>query len=89
VDTALPKPDDLDLPGAAGQEPAAVPQPALPVQVLPKGLRDELWMAADAEGCGISRDEFGVILASVGAKYNHGLPPGAVADPRQIEAFVR
>jgi RNA polymerase sigma-70 factor (ECF subfamily) len=89
VDAAVPKPDDLALTAASGQESAAGDYAVTPTSAVPQTLLLDLWMASEAEACGITVEEFGVILASIGAKHNHGLPPGAAADSRQKEAFFR
>jgi RNA polymerase sigma-70 factor (ECF subfamily) len=95
VDTASSKPDDLVLSVAAGDAPATAPiltSPVLAGQVfaeLPAVLLEELWVQADAEPCALSRAEFGQVLASVGAKLNHNLPPGAQPDANQRADFYR
>jgi len=89
VDAAVPKPDDLALPATSVQESAAEEDAEIRASSVPLTLLLDLWMASEAEACGITVEEFGVILASVGAKHNHGLPPGAVADSRQKETFFR
>ena len=81
VDTASSQPGDLVLTLPAAQ---AAPAPA---SALPATLLDALWLAAEADSCGLTLHEFGSILASIGAKFNHGLPPGAAADPAQKAAF--
>jgi RNA polymerase sigma-70 factor (ECF subfamily) len=86
---AAPKPEELVQPVPIGLSSIAAPPSALQIHALPQPLLLELWITADAEGCGITLEEFGPILSSVGAKYNHGIPPGTLADTRQIEAFLR
>ena len=44
---------------------------------------------SEAETCGLTFDEFGARLASVGQKVNHGFPPGASADSSQRASFFR
>jgi RNA polymerase sigma-70 factor, ECF subfamily len=85
VDTASSKPDDLLLPVAAGE-----PVPAAPVLAGPLAvLLEDLWAQADAEACGLSRVEFGQVLATVGAKLNYNLPPGLQPDASHKAAFYR
>jgi len=84
---ASPKPADLVLP--AGQQSAADPPAPLLIPGLPLSLVHELWRTAEAETCGLSVEEFGGVMASVGAKVNHGLPPGAIPDSSQKAAFFR
>jgi RNA polymerase sigma-70 factor, ECF subfamily len=55
----------------------------------PATLLEELWVQADAEPCALSRAEFGLVLAAVGAKLNHNLPPGALPDANQKAVFYR
>jgi RNA polymerase sigma-70 factor (ECF subfamily) len=85
VDTASSKPDDLLLPVPAGEPSAAAPILA----ALPEALLQELWTQAQVESCGLARAEFGQVLAAVGAKLNHGLPPGVCPDANQKAAFYR
>jgi len=86
VDTASSQPGDLVLPLPAAQaSTAAAPR----VCGLPLGVLQELWLAAEAETCCLTLDEFSVALTAVAAKFNHGLPPGAPADSAQQAAFFR
>jgi RNA polymerase sigma-70 factor (ECF subfamily) len=55
----------------------------------PPHVLDELWRRAEAEACGLTREEFSQVLATVGAKLNHGLPPGTGADQNQKANFFR
>jgi RNA polymerase sigma-70 factor (ECF subfamily) len=48
-----------------------------------------MFLAAEAEGCGLTLAEFGEVLSVVGAKCNFGQPSAVVPDPRQCAAFVR
>lgn len=86
---AAPKPEELVQPVPIGLSSIAAPPSTLPVHGLAQAILLELWISADAEACGMALEEFGVILATIGVKYNHGVPPGAVADSRQIETFFR
>jgi len=78
----LSKPADLAL---------SVPaeQPSTSVSGLSPGLIQELWRAAEAESCGLSQEELGAVLASVGERVNHGLPPGVDSSSAQKAAFYR
>lgn len=49
----------------------------------------ELWDEADAGSVSISEVEFGLALAAAGAKYNFGLPTGAIAPTHQRMEFYR
>ena len=90
MDTASSKPDDLLLPVAAGEPPAAAPVLANPALADPPAvLLEELWTKAAAETCSLSRTEFSQVLASIGAKLNHNLPPGVQPDANQKAAFYR
>jgi len=89
VDTASSQPGDLVLPKPIAQESTANPQPTPRFSGLPLSLIQELWLAAEAETCGLTAEEFGMTLASVGAKLNYGLPPGTLPDPAQEAAFLR
>ena len=91
VDTASTKPVDLVLPVApqSSLPPLATPHPALLISAIPLSLFQELSHTADAESCGITLEEFSSILASIGEKLNHGLPPGQLADAVTKAAFFR
>jgi RNA polymerase sigma-70 factor (ECF subfamily) len=89
VDTASSKPADLVLPVAAGQQSTTTLPAPLLIPGLPLSMIQELWLAAEAEDCGLSLDEFSMVLTSVGNKVNHGLAPGAVPDSAQKVAFFR
>lgn len=86
VDTASTQPGELILPLAAARQSTGIltADPGLPLHTL-----RELWLAAEAEPCGLSEEEFGNVLASVGAKLNHGLPPGTLPSLAQKTAFFR
>jgi len=87
VDTASSQPGDLILPVPSVQESAAAPLPLPSTPLLSASLARELWVTAEGESCGLSFDEFGTALAAVGAKFNHGFPPGTHPDPVQKAAF--
>jgi RNA polymerase sigma-70 factor (ECF subfamily) len=70
---------------AAQQSPEASPTPRLSGLTL--DVLRELWPEAEAEDCGLTQEEFGTILASIGTKYNHGFPPGTVPNSIQKMAF--
>jgi RNA polymerase sigma-70 factor, ECF subfamily len=89
VDTASSQPGDLLLPLSSAQESTPVSHPTSTLSALPSSLVQELWLAADGEGCGLTIEEFSSILVSVGAKLNHGLPSGSHPDPSQKAAFFR
>jgi RNA polymerase sigma-70 factor (ECF subfamily) len=76
---------DLNIPVSAG-EPST---PALVFSDFSPALLDELWQKAEAETLGLTQPEFGQILAAVGTKTNHGLPPGTAASASQKAAFFR
>ncbi len=56
---------------------------------MPQSLIQELWRTAEAETCGLSREEFGIVLNSIGERVNHGLPVGVLPDAAQKAAFFR
>jgi len=88
VDTAS-NPGGLILPAARGLASTVELDAGLRLAELPPMLLEELWEKAEAEGCGLTVVEFGLALATVGAKVNHGLPAGVVAAPSQKTAFFR
>jgi len=54
---------------------------------LPLTLVQELWVAANAETCGLTREEFSAALAAIGAKHHYGLPPEIRPTSAQEAAF--
>ena len=52
-------------------------------------LAEELYQVAGSPLCGLSLPEFWAALERVGAKYNHGLPPGVGANPAAQATFYR
>jgi RNA polymerase sigma-70 factor (ECF subfamily) len=89
VDTASSKSGDLVLPMPAGQTLAAGANPAHPFFSHPPKLLQELWRTADAQACGLLPEEFGLILATVGEKLNHGLAQGSQPTGKQRADFLR
>jgi RNA polymerase sigma-70 factor, ECF subfamily len=85
VDTASSQPGDLVLPRAPAEPSTAIPSPSL----LQPNLLQDLWLAADGATCGISCDEFSIVLTSVGEKLNYGLAAGVQADAAQRVTFLR
>jgi hypothetical protein len=75
VDTASSQPGDLLLPLPSAQESSQVSPPASFASGLSLSLVEELSQAAEAESCGLTLEEFGVALASVGEKFNYGFQP--------------
>jgi RNA polymerase sigma-70 factor (ECF subfamily) len=86
VDTASSQPGDLVLPLPTAQ-PSTAASPAPRLSGLPLALIQDLWLAAEAETCSLTLEEFSAALAAVGAKFNHGLPPAALPDSAQKAAF--
>jgi RNA polymerase sigma-70 factor (ECF subfamily) len=82
VDTASSQPGELAL--ALPDAPSAAPASGIPA-----GLARELWIEADADGCGLTCDELAGALAAIGAKHNYNQPPGAHADAAQRAGFFR
>ena len=87
VDTASSQPGGLLLPKPIAQQSTTDSQPG--ISELPENLIHELWLLADAETCGLTLEEFGPTLASVGTKLNYGLPHGTIPDPAQKATFLR
>jgi RNA polymerase sigma-70 factor (ECF subfamily) len=82
VDTAPSQPGDLLLPiQAAGQSTA--------ISALAPSLLQELWVAAEGAECGLTCEEFGSVLTSVGEKVNYGLAAGDSPDAEQRATFLR
>lgn len=89
VDTAASQPGNLDVPQAEEALSTAASSPAISFTSLPPTLLDELWRAAGGENCGLSAEEFGAVLGTIGARHNYGLPPGTDANDSQRAAFFR
>ena len=86
VDTASSQPGDLVLPiQAAGQSTAI----SAPGAVLAPDLLQELWLAAEGTECGLTCEEFGSVLTSVGEKVNYGAAAGNGPDAAQRATFLR
>ncbi|MGA3370998.1 MAG: sigma factor-like helix-turn-helix DNA-binding protein [Terracidiphilus sp.] len=83
------KPADLDLPVPCEKPSTAAEDAATPIPALPQSLVQELWSIAEAETCGLSVEEFGGILQSVGERVNYGLPPGVLSDTARKATFFR
>ncbi len=61
----------------------------LRVAGLSPSLLNELWLAAGGDACDLTRDQLGTILATIGTKYNHGLPLDSNPGDRECAAFYR
>lgn len=86
VDSASSQPGDLVLSISSGEQ-STVTGKTLELSGMPPNLIQELWGKAEAESCGLIFEEFGAILASVGAKLNYGAALGVVPDAAQRAAF--
>ena len=66
-------------------------QPGNLVSALTSGspVMEELWVAADGANCGLTCEEFSIVLTSVGEKVNYGLAAGTHADTAQKVTFFR
>ncbi len=90
MDTASSQSGDFVLPLPVAEEPVAgIAQSAAAPAGLQPAVLQELWLAAEAESCGLGRDEFAAALSIVGTKLNHGFPSGTHPDPAQKIAFLR
>lgn len=88
MDTGPSQSSGLELSLPTVPQAAAAPDPPSPHEALPAKLTHHFWEQAEAEGCGLSPEDFARILQSVGAKANFGLPPGMTADLLQKEEFI-
>jgi RNA polymerase sigma-70 factor (ECF subfamily) len=89
VDTVSSEPGDLLLPLPSAQESTQVSHHMSLVPGLPLSLIQELWLTAEAEACGLTLEEFGIALGSVGAKFNFGFQPDIHPDLAQKATFFR
>ncbi len=91
MDTAS-QPGELTLPLPSAEPTLATSQDAeadlahASVTGLPPVLIQELWLAADAEACALTREEFAAALAAIGAKYHYSMPPDTGRDVRPTPA---
>jgi RNA polymerase sigma-70 factor (ECF subfamily) len=88
VDAAAPKPDEPVAPGGMNAS-AAVAVVSFATADLPESVLEELWIAAEAETCGLALREFCDVLAGVGAKHNYGFPAGMEPSSKERGAFFR
>src|ERR1700688_4387026 len=86
VDTASSQPGDLVLPVQAAEQSTAISAPGA---VLAPDLLQELWLAAEGTECGLTCEEFGSVLTSVGERVNYGLAAGNSPDAAQGATFLR
>jgi len=89
VDTTSSQPGDLVLSLTSAEKAAVADDEISVLHGPPLELVQELWHTAEAESCGLTREEFGIALAAVGAKFNHGFPPGTHSNSAQQAAFFR
>jgi RNA polymerase sigma-70 factor, ECF subfamily len=89
VESASSQPGDFVLSLPSAQQSTTVSYQTALLSGLPLNLIQELWIAAEAETYGLTLEEFSITLASVGAKFNCGLPPGTPPDDTQKTAFFR
>jgi RNA polymerase sigma-70 factor (ECF subfamily) len=82
VDTASSQPGDLLLPIQAAE-------PSTAISAVAPSLLQELWLAAEGAECGLTCEEFGSVLTSVGGRVNYGLAAGNSPDVGQRAAFLR
>ncbi len=86
VDTASSQPGDLVLPLQAAEQSTAI---SAPRAVLEPDLIQELWLAAEGAGYGLTCEEFGSVLTFVGEKVNYGLAAGSSPDAAHRATFLR
>jgi RNA polymerase sigma-70 factor, ECF subfamily len=89
MEMASRKPDELRLPAQGGLESARSAAAVLRFPEVPPLLLKELGGRAQAAACGLTLEEFGQVLAGVGAKVNFNLPAGTIADQKQKASFFR
>jgi RNA polymerase sigma-70 factor (ECF subfamily) len=88
VSAASSQPGDLVLPQPSA-EPENIDREVLVFSGVPSELIQELWVAAEAATCGLTQEELGAALSSVGAKLNYGFPPEGHPNSVQKAAFFR
>jgi RNA polymerase sigma-70 factor, ECF subfamily len=89
VDTASSQPGDLLLPLPSAQESGEATASVSLASGLTLSHARELWLAAEAETCGPTLEEFSGALGLVGEKFNYGFQAGVYPDAVQKMAFFR
>ena len=91
----LAAPPELSFRPEAAQSAAATEKPATPAatdstaSALTPTLIHELWLAAEAEACGLTHEELSAALAAIATKYHYNQPPETHPTPAQQIAFYR
>jgi RNA polymerase sigma-70 factor, ECF subfamily len=95
VDTASSQPGELTL-SLPSAQPSLAASPEAETDLvhatasgLPAALIQELWLAAGAEPCGLTREELSAALTAVGEKYHYNQPPELRPTQAQQAAFYR
>ena len=89
MDTTPSQPGDLVLSLPSAPE-STLADGEIPVLSRPPlDLLQELWLTAEAKACGLTQEEFGIALATIGAKFNHGFPPDTHSNSAQRATFFR
>lgn len=88
VSTTSPQPGDLVLPQRSAEAEQAHRE-GLESSGVPSELVQELWVAAEAKSCGLTKEELAAALFSVGTKLNYSCPPEAHPTSAQKAAFFR
>lgn len=89
MDSSPSETGDIASPVAFENDSSKAPGSGVSDDVLPGRIANELWAKAEAERYGLSVSEFASILAMVGAKVNHGLPPATSPKLRQKVDFFQ
>lgn len=89
MDSASSQPGDLVLPLPSTHQSTTTSPDTSALLGLSLNFIHDLWLAAEAETCGLTLEEFSATLAAVGTKFNYGLPHGTHPDATQKTAFFR
>lgn len=87
MDTAPSQTGDLAL-SLPSSQPLAAEELPYPPRVSP-ALFEELFLTSKAEAVQLTRPEFAAKLTTLGTRYNHGLPSGAVPANADVASFFR
>lgn len=89
VDPAPSQLGNITVPRHEQEQSAVAGTAALHATGLAPSLLNDLWLAAGGNDCNLTHDQFGTTLATIGTKYNHGLPPDSNPSDLDRAQFYR
>ncbi len=89
MDPAPSQLGNITVPRHEQEQSAVAGTAALHATGLAPSLLNDLWLAAGGNDCNLTHDQFGRTLATIGTKYNHGLPPDSNPSDLDRAQFYR